>query len=252
MAARTLTHAALVMLPLLAVSAAAGQRAETDRQAEDERTLAQFAAAVDDYAALHRRVELLLPPERLFDNAEDLFAAQDALRAAIVEQRPRAQQGDLFTPGVARLLIERLDRTIIEQGHDVADVLADIDRERLARAPKPAVNHRYPWGIGSAMWPTLLRALPPLPPELEYRFSHRDLVLIDMHAGLVVDVLDDALPPPHDEYVHSNRPASPPRVASHRSPGHVAVRDSSRQHETVLVPGRPAARAENVSQGNRG
>jgi hypothetical protein len=33
-----------------------------------------------------------------------------------------------------------------------------------------------------------------LPAELEYRFVGRDLVLVDSHAGLVVDVLPDALP----------------------------------------------------------
>jgi hypothetical protein len=40
----------------------------------------------------------------------------------------------------------------------------------------------------------LLAAFPPLPPELEYRFAHHDLVLWDMHVDLVVDVLRDAVP----------------------------------------------------------
>jgi hypothetical protein len=57
------------------------------------------------------------------------------------------------------------------------------------------VNGTFPWDIGSAMWPTLLRALPELPDELEYRFSRRNLVIIDIHADLVVDILEDALPP---------------------------------------------------------
>jgi hypothetical protein len=50
------------------------------------------------------------------------------------------------------------------------------------------------------MWPTLLRVLPELPAELEYRFSDRDLVLIDGHANVVVDILENALPaPPCDD-----------------------------------------------------
>jgi hypothetical protein len=35
---------------------------------------------------------------------------------------------------------------------------------------------------------------PALPPELAYRFVGRDLVLVDVHANLVVDILDLALP----------------------------------------------------------
>jgi hypothetical protein len=44
------------------------------------------------------------------------------------------------------------------------------------------------------MWPSLLWRLPPLPPEVEYRFLANDLVLIDIRAGLVVDILRAVLP----------------------------------------------------------
>jgi hypothetical protein len=41
----------------------------------------------------------------------------------------------------------------------------------------------------------VIAALPELPPELQYRFVGADLVLVDIGAGLVVDVLRGALPP---------------------------------------------------------
>ena len=44
------------------------------------------------------------------------------------------------------------------------------------------------------MPPDILHVLPPLPDELQYRLVDRDLVLIDMHADLVVDILPGALP----------------------------------------------------------
>ena len=44
------------------------------------------------------------------------------------------------------------------------------------------------------MWPALLHALPPLPRELEYRIVDADLVLIDLRADLVVDILENAMP----------------------------------------------------------
>ena len=44
------------------------------------------------------------------------------------------------------------------------------------------------------MWSSVLAALPPLPHELQYRFVGRDLVLVDTHADLVVDILRNAVP----------------------------------------------------------
>ena len=44
------------------------------------------------------------------------------------------------------------------------------------------------------MCPAMLRRLPELPPELEYRFVGRDLVLVDILGNVVVDVLRDAVP----------------------------------------------------------
>lgn len=55
------------------------------------------------------------------------------------------------------------------------------------------VNGPFPWIHASAMFPCVLKALPPLPPELQYRIVGSTLVLIDVHAGLIVDVLPYAL-----------------------------------------------------------
>ena len=52
----------------------------------------------------------------------------------------------------------------------------------------------FSWNAGSWMCPAMLRRLPELPPELEYRFVGRDLVLIDIPGSVVVDVLRDAVP----------------------------------------------------------
>lgn len=164
-------------------------------QTLEERTLAQFNRSVERYAALHRRLERSLPPEQMFDDPEDMFGAREALAAALRQARPNARAGNVFTPAVAELITARLAAAMREHGHDAADILAAISDERLPGMLKPEVNGEYPRGIVSAMWPALLHALPPLPRELEYRFFDRNLVLIDVHANLVLDVLDDALPP---------------------------------------------------------
>jgi hypothetical protein len=43
------------------------------------------------------------------------------------------------------------------------------------------------------MFPCVIQALPPLPPELQYRIVGDDLFLVDVHASLIVDILPGAL-----------------------------------------------------------
>jgi len=41
---------------------------------------------------------------------------------------------------------------------------------------------------------SVLVSLPPLPPELQYRFLRRHLILIDIGARIIVDYLPDVVP----------------------------------------------------------
>ena len=53
-------------------------------------------------------------------------------------------------------------------------------------------------GLPRATMPGQLLALrPPLSPELEYRFMGRSLLLVDVAAQLVVDILPAVLPVPN-------------------------------------------------------
>ena len=51
------------------------------------------------------------------------------------------------------------------------------------------VNGSFPKTAAKPVLPCILGALPRLPEELEYRIVGSDLVLIDVHAGLIVDIL---------------------------------------------------------------
>ena len=44
------------------------------------------------------------------------------------------------------------------------------------------------------MPPQILKALPPLPEELDYRFIETSLILLDVHAHIIVDYLTGAVP----------------------------------------------------------
>jgi hypothetical protein len=78
----------------------------------------------------------------------------------------------------------------------VADILAaERNDDRVPLPPRPIVHDQFDWGAGSFMPACVLSVLPLLPDLLQFRMVQRDLVLVDMSADLVVDVLPDALPP---------------------------------------------------------
>lgn len=162
----------------------------------EERVLDDFNHQVARYVRLHRRLERALPPEHRFGDSEDTAIGVDALHTAIADARPNAQPGTIFTPAVANLLAARLDRAIARQHLTPADVWVAMHLWDPSGLPAPTVNGRFPPVRHVRVWPTLVAVLPALPPELQYRFVGRDLVLLDVHADLVVDILTNALPAP--------------------------------------------------------
>ncbi len=57
------------------------------------------------------------------------------------------------------------------------------------------VNGRYPDAVPlSTMPPEVLKNLPPIPKEVEYRFVGDTLILLDPDAHIIVDFVARALP----------------------------------------------------------
>jgi hypothetical protein len=114
------------------------------------------------------------------------------LASAIKTARPHARAGDIFTPPVAGHLRVRIAEVLRDQ-----DALAGVRAVFMVHPPiegyHPQVHDSYPYWASQEMLPALLRTLPALPTELEYRLLGRDLVLLDVHADLIVDVLVDAV-----------------------------------------------------------
>ena len=151
-----------------------------------------FLQRVDEYVAMHRQLEGPLPREVVTADPESLFASKRALSAAIRTMRADARQGDIFSPAVARYFRVLVADSLRAGG--VQNLLASIEEENTVHTPA-AVNVEYPAGRSiSMMPPCVLAALPPLPAELQYRFVGRDLILWDVHAGLIVDFVPDAVP----------------------------------------------------------
>ena len=97
---------------------------------------------------------------------------------------------------MSRYFRTRIDALVRETGLDVTTAFEPPDEDEVVIAAAPCVAEPVPWNAGPVMWPSMLAGLPELPGELEYRFLGRDLLIIDVLANLVVDVLHDALPEP--------------------------------------------------------
>ena len=182
--------AAVGALMLLGGAVAASAQLPTP----DSDAIRQFTTATQEYAWLHRRLENQLAPLEVTANPDTINRVVQQMAAAVRAARPDARQGDLFTDTLGAELRLRIAAALAEDGFTPGDVLTAEAAEGVDAALVPLkVNGPFPWSYASAMFPCVLKALPPLPPELQYRIVGGTLVLIDVHAGLIVDFLPYAL-----------------------------------------------------------
>ena len=154
--------------------------------------LAAFTQRVSAYAALRKGAEKgEARLERHTDPAK-IAAEQQALATRIQTARAGAKLGDIFTiesrPVFKRLLSPQL------KGADGAENKAAIKDDNPGPMPLK-VNQPYPKGEPlSTVPPDILKALPVLPEDLEYRFVGKHMILYDARAGLIVDFIPNAIP----------------------------------------------------------
>lgn len=194
-AARRSTFAAAVIAAMLVAVAAT----QAFAQAPGPRTEAvqAFERATLDYVRMHRRLEAQIGAIHLNINVAELNRIIQELAVAIRAERPDARQGDFFTPALAAELRASIDNALRDHGITPGDVKENELREAIDRGTVVLrVNGTFPWALASSMFPCVIAALPPLPPELQYRIVGNALVLIDVHASLIVDLLPGALVEP--------------------------------------------------------
>jgi len=157
----------------------------------DAQTLADFQVRVKTYLAL--RQKLLTGRPALPDKAtpEQIDTHQRALSQSIIAARKGARKGDLFGADMT-VLLRRLLGPIFK-GPEGAAIRSAILEEQPPLVP--TINTRYPDDFPvSTMPPEILKALPKLDENLEFRFIGRHLILMDVPAHLIVDVVDNAMP----------------------------------------------------------
>lgn len=151
----------------------------------------EFDARVKEYLVLHQK---LANETGAIDETKDPKQIADRERAlgqAIRSARSQAKRGDLFTPAVE---VRFKQVVAAESKRRSAGVRADRreDQDELADFT-PTVNQVYPSNQPLVTFPAgLLRTLPKLPRELEYRFVQRNLILRDIEANLIIDFIPAA------------------------------------------------------------
>jgi hypothetical protein len=169
--------------------------AQVSRTPSDLAALQEWTLGVEAYVALREQAIRAIPPLRASPSFKEILGRSAALAREIRSRRSGAQPGELFTFDVRRTFRKQIGRVITDYQIVTADLLAEIHQEMLSNSA-PVVNERFPWRLCTEVPPRLLAALPVLPEELQYRFFGRDLLLVDVDASLVIDILPEAIPRP--------------------------------------------------------
>jgi hypothetical protein len=169
-------------LPILAAGALIAQTPSTP--------LADFEERVAAYMKIHKSAESDMGKPSPTSSVQQLDAKKISLADGILSQRGGAAQGDIFTAPIAAEF-----RRIIAMDlrHRPTRIKESIRSGEQVYA-KVRVNGPYPEGVPlETMPPTLLGSIPKLPPELDYRFIGSTLVLRDVTANLIIDLMPNAI-----------------------------------------------------------
>jgi len=181
--------------------AASGQSAKPKPPADppvamDPMVLKDFQQRLEHYIKFQRGIEKEIgAKQKPVDDPQIINRKEETLAGTIRANRRQAKPGDIFAPPIAnefrRLLNPQLKG---RRGSEVKEELTeDFGEEADEGTPKPVplkVNAKYPEGNPLPTVPAnLLRALPTLPPDVEYRIIGRNLILRDVDANIIVDFI---------------------------------------------------------------
>ena len=157
--------------------------------AQSEASL-EFQKRIKAYLLIHNQAEGQVPNLRSTDDPQKIADREKALADTIMTLRAGAKPGEIFAPEYQPYFIQivRDDFALRSAGDRKAMI------NELPKNMKVDINTVYPTTLPLATFPpALLGKLPDLPPELEYRIVGRSLILRDVKANLIVDILRDVV-----------------------------------------------------------
>jgi hypothetical protein len=148
-----------------------------------------FQDRVNAYIDIQKKVDNGLPKLSGDEDPSKIEAHQAAMAARMKLARANAKPGDIFGDA-APIFREALRQDAILRS--LRDARASM--EEVPKFDPPKINAAYPEkGPLATVPPLILDAFPRLPEGLEYRFMGNDLILRDVQANLVADILSNAL-----------------------------------------------------------
>jgi hypothetical protein len=186
---RTRTFAVTVATLVLAAGTASAQK---ERVNPDAAAIADFKKRVAEYVALSKKLEGTLPALPDKATPQQMDTHERALAELVQKERAGAKQHDIITVPMQRIVRKVLRPVFKGPGG------AQVKKEILEEYTEPVtvkVNGRYPDTVPlSTVPPQVLKGLPDLPEELQYRFVGDRLILLDPRAHLIVDYMEHSFP----------------------------------------------------------
>ena len=177
----------------LALGTCASASVQKDRANPNAAAISEFLKRVDEYVAIHKKLEGTIPSLPKEASPQQIDQHQRALGRLIAQERASAKRGDIFTPAMERIARKLLNDTF--RGPGGAQMKREVFEEYEQRNIMPTINGRYPDEVPlSTVPPGVLAGLPKLPEELEYRFVGTNLILLDPHAHIIADYIERAIP----------------------------------------------------------
>lgn len=177
------------------VVAAAACKKEEAKPAENptDAVFADFAKRVDAYMKVRKTLVDSVGELDPTKSQVEITTRATKLASSIIAARAQAKPGDIFTPEFSALVATLIKQEYSRRPDSVQETREDQQDELPDFVPK--VNTLYPTTYPLATFPaTLLPLLPPLPEQLEYRVVQNYLVLRDIEANVILDVMPNAVP----------------------------------------------------------
>ncbi|HXG89549.1 MAG TPA: hypothetical protein VNJ02_14565 [Vicinamibacterales bacterium] len=158
--------------------------------AADTATVA-FQKRVREYIAFHDSAQRTVPALTETADPAKITARERALGEQLIKSRPDAKPGDFFIKEYQPILAKLIKDDFAQRPLAARKALI----QELPKGVVINVNMSYPDVLPLVTFPgNLLKVLPELPPDLEYRIVGRHLVLRDVKANIIVDIMRDVFP----------------------------------------------------------
>lgn len=181
-----------VLMALFMVATGVATTGQETKVNPDAAAIADFLKRVNDYAALHQKVESMLTEPSRDGRPEAVVEHQREFAKLMQKERQSAKPGDIVSKPM-RNVVRRLLASVF-RGPDGGEIKRSILDTYIGNLVLQ-VNSTYPDNAAYSTVPLpILQGLPTLPGALEYRFVGPRLILLDPHGRLVVDIVEKVIP----------------------------------------------------------